>query len=485
MSWPTNRTEFGPNRTPVLIGIAYQDEKTIVPLAVDETTGALLTTSTGGGESVTIAGPLGQMPMADSVSVAIASDQSNIPVAIESGNITGFATSANQTNGTQQTKLTNGTNIADVVAGDSGFNGVATASATKTYTWTTSTTGAQIIGPYNVEGYAWLEIVYSSVGSGLALTGAQWCPTSGGTFVTTSSWGTSSNNSSVTGIGATANVVYFSPIRGNYFQLNVSALTSGTFAGTITLRNTIPGYNTLANTQSGTWTVGSNSATGSAVPANAFSVGIQNSSGNLTVPTTTSAQVDSSAGGSSLASSTLIYNGSTYDRQRSATAQADSVTGTGIMASALWGYNGATFERVRVDLGDGSGATGLLVNNTLLYNGSTYDRVRSGGVQGMQGVSIQASPSGAYSYSNITSATTTTVKSGAGTFRALTVNTYVASATITIYDNTAGSGTKIATITLPSTITGDSPATLRYDIAFATGLTIVTSGATDLTVSYK
>jgi hypothetical protein len=88
-------------------------------------------------------------------------------------------------------------------------------------------------------------------------------------------------------------------------------------------------------------------------------------------------------------------------------------------------------------------------------------------------------------YTHVSTATTTTVKSGAGFLHALTINTYVASATITIYDNTAASGTKIATITLPSTITGDAPITLTYDLVFSTGLTIVTSGATDITVSSR
>lgn len=88
-------------------------------------------------------------------------------------------------------------------------------------------------------------------------------------------------------------------------------------------------------------------------------------------------------------------------------------------------------------------------------------------------------------YKNITTGTTTAVKSGPGILAALTINAPVASATITIYDNTAASGTKIATITLPSTITSDTPVTLNYNVAFATGLTIVTSGSTDLTISYR
>ena len=40
-------------------------------------------------------------------------------------------------------------------------------------------------------------------------------------------------------------------------------------------------------------------------------------------------------------------------------------------------YNGASWERMRGDLGDASAATGVLVNNALIFNGTTYDRQRS------------------------------------------------------------------------------------------------------------
>ena len=90
-----------------------------------------------------------------------------------------------------------------------------------------------------------------------------------------------------------------------------------------------------------------------------------------------------------------------------------------------------------------------------------------------------------FSYSNITSATTTTVKTGAGFFHALIINKGVAAATITVYDNTAGSGTKIATITFGAALLSDPPDSTIYNVSFSTGLTIVTSGATDLTVSYR
>lgn len=87
------------------------------------------------------------------------------------------------------------------------------------------------------------------------------------------------------------------------------------------------------------------------------------------------------------------------------------------------------------------------------------------------------------SFSNITTATTTTVKSGSGTLRSVTINSLgTVASTVTIYDNTAGSGTKVGTIdslTLKGTFT--------FDTAFSTGLTIVSTGtlAPDITVSWR
>jgi hypothetical protein len=54
-----------------------------------------------------------------------------------------------------------------------------------------------------------------------------------------------------------------------------------------------------------------------------------------------------------------------------------------------------------------------------------------------------------------------------------------------MYDNTAGSGTKIGTITLPATLLSDGPREASYDLRFSTGLTIVTTGTSDVTVVYR
>lgn len=89
-----------------------------------------------------------------------------------------------------------------------------------------------------------------------------------------------------------------------------------------------------------------------------------------------------------------------------------------------------------------------------------------------------------YKGTNIAGAATTTVISGAGTLHSIIVNTPAASGTITIYDNTAGSGTKIGTITFPAALLSSGPTSLLYDCKFAVGLTIVTVGASlDLTVN--
>ena len=87
----------------------------------------------------------------------------------------------------------------------------------------------------------------------------------------------------------------------------------------------------------------------------------------------------------------------------------------------------------------------------------------------------------AFKYTNITGQATTTVKSGSGILHTICVNTPAATETITIYDNTAASGTKIGTITV---FASTNPC-LTYDVNFATGLTLVTATASsDLTVSY-
>lgn len=88
-----------------------------------------------------------------------------------------------------------------------------------------------------------------------------------------------------------------------------------------------------------------------------------------------------------------------------------------------------------------------------------------------------------YNYKNLAANATTTVKSTPGFLHSLVINTPGATGnTVTLYDNTAGSGTKIATIDATANVP-----TRIYNVQFATGLTvvIVNGTAADITITYR
>lgn len=84
----------------------------------------------------------------------------------------------------------------------------------------------------------------------------------------------------------------------------------------------------------------------------------------------------------------------------------------------------------------------------------------------------------ACSYLAISTGVTTVVKASPGFLHTIVVTGGTAG-TIDVYDNTAGSGTKIASFS-------STNAVMNYEFRcqFTTGLTIVTSAATQLTVNY-
>ncbi len=85
----------------------------------------------------------------------------------------------------------------------------------------------------------------------------------------------------------------------------------------------------------------------------------------------------------------------------------------------------------------------------------------------------------AFSYRNITTSTTTVVKNAPGVLGKVTVNTTGGAGTIIVYDNTAGSGSIIAT--LNSAVAGS----FDFGAIAATGITVVTTGAPDVTILYR
>ena len=89
-----------------------------------------------------------------------------------------------------------------------------------------------------------------------------------------------------------------------------------------------------------------------------------------------------------------------------------------------------------------------------------------------------------WQYKNITAITTgTLVRTGKGVLHAITLNKPVATSVITVYDNTAASGTVIGTITVPAS---PLPVTLMYDVNYSTGLEIVVAtAASDITIAFS
>lgn len=90
---------------------------------------------------------------------------------------------------------------------------------------------------------------------------------------------------------------------------------------------------------------------------------------------------------------------------------------------------------------------------------------------------------GDWGYAGISTATTTTVKSGVGQLGTIQVLGGTLGA-ITVYDNTAASGTVIVPTFTPATAAWGANA-LVFNCAFSTGLTVVTGAATALTVLYR
>lgn len=81
-------------------------------------------------------------------------------------------------------------------------------------------------------------------------------------------------------------------------------------------------------------------------------------------------------------------------------------------------------------------------------------------------------------YKYISSATTTICKYGAGTLHAIINNDNAGS--VVVYDNTAGSGTIIASIDLTKVL-----GTITFNVPFNIGLTLVSTGSVKITVVYE
>lgn len=85
-------------------------------------------------------------------------------------------------------------------------------------------------------------------------------------------------------------------------------------------------------------------------------------------------------------------------------------------------------------------------------------------------------------YRMISTAATTVVSVNAGTLRRIALNNPGPGGTVTLYDNTAASGTQVGIISVPGS--ANNPFMMEYDIEFQNGLTVVTSSAMNITVVF-
>jgi hypothetical protein len=99
----------------------------------------------------------------------------------------------------------------------------------------------------------------------------------------------------------------------------------------------------------------------------------------------------------------------------------------------------------------------------------------------LQPVLVPPPPAG-FSFTNIAATGTTVIKTGSGVLHTVCTNTPAATGTLQMYDNTAGSGTKIGLITSFASVSG----CFIYDVAFNNGLTVVAAtAAPDFTISWR
>lgn len=192
-----------------------------------------------------------------------------------------------------------------------------------------SCAGASTSPVYDVGSYAWVAIQVVSQSGTVTVSfsndGINWV---NGILQLVSTAGGAGSPSS----NAASLAMLHGPVYGRYMRLTTT--NAGVYVTTfLTLARVMQGMGVAAS-QSGVWTVGSNSATGSATPANAFLGGMAAGTGNLSAFNTGSAAVDF-ASNTVLAVATYLFNGATFDRQRTPSIF-KTATATASGDTALW-----------------------------------------------------------------------------------------------------------------------------------------------------
>lgn len=361
MSALSGRSPRDANRVPVNFGVSSTDGITVEPFEVNPSTGRLLVDaliSSGsatdnvnliqvGGSSIS----LGQNTKANSLPITLASDQGNLPVNMTQ--INGVAASVG--NGTTDTgtqrvtissdstahvELWDGTNTANILKADGTVvaqNAQLIAGAGMTTATVSLSAGTQNTQWYDLLNYPWISVEILTNTTPATLT-FQTSGDSSQTNVVSMPLQNSANLVSGAATSTTsATATFYGPRVGRYFRISSNLAGGNTATLVLTFYTTSSALAAMgvSAAQSGTWTVGSNSATGSAVPANAFYVAGINASGNLTGLATIDRLGDGSTGTAVLSGSPMLFNGTNYDRSRGANVF-KTATATASGDTALW-----------------------------------------------------------------------------------------------------------------------------------------------------
>jgi hypothetical protein len=231
----------------------------------------------------------------------------------------------------------------------------------------------------------------------LTTDGTNWVNVTGSNSITNAATGAYVASGNLTAVG-----MYMVDVSGaTGVRVITTAYTSGTVTGTNRVVPGVGGSTAISGiplvAQSGTWTVGVTGYPTAAASADA-----------LANPTVTQ-----------VGAANLVFNGTTWDRMRTASADAQAVTG--IMAAGDERYNGATWDRARNNWNTTTGDTGAKTTSFTGVTVTNYDArgayitVLCGTVSGTTptlAAQLQWSPDAGTTWLNLGPATSTITTTG-------------------------------------------------------------------------
>lgn len=401
-------------------------------------------------------------------------------VVISSGSLTanigttnGLALDATITGGTQQSKITDGTNIGGILKNDGTIASTQNAQIVTGTGYTTSTislsAGTQNTSWYDMLNYAWVSVEILTNTTPATLT----FQTSGDASQTNVS-SVQLHSSSGTAYSSTttsATATFHGPRTGRYFRIasNLAGGNTATLVLTFFTNSSVaPGTYV---TQTGTWNVGSSTATGATLPANAFLVGIKDGSGLL--------QPLQSGGHGANTSGITSANAVML-------AEFDDVSPTAITENQFGNVRMSTNRNLYGTIRDAAGnerGVNVTATNALVVDGSAVTQPVSGTVTANTNLAPSGTILNTYS-THLISNTTTTPTSSTAYISTVTISSEVAgtTSTVTIQDK-QGTPLKLVNGFSTTTLT-TTPTVVNFQtpVKMTSGIDIITAGAVAATI---